>query len=244
MAAGPTDLLKAIGQQTGSIEPLRVKTEIGVFKKDLKEVLFSVPLQYFPETVDDSKRANYATMDPLGLSHPLYQWINGGERVVSFTAMFTHEDATLYSTGIQPTLKKDAGATTPYSVDVEGALSFLYSLTYPSYDEGTKLPYPPPVLYLNLPGIVGSGIIKSLGVTGLSSSGITCILADIRINYQDWFPDGRIRIATADLTFYEIIQLDLIYPIGYDNFIDSSNGYFSKVKSVYNVSKNKTVGGL
>jgi hypothetical protein len=45
--------------------------------------------QYFPETLQDTKAVNYQTREVPGGSLPLYQYVNSGERLVTFTAFFT-----------------------------------------------------------------------------------------------------------------------------------------------------------
>lgn len=47
--------------------------------------------QYYPDSLSDSKAVNYATKEVPGGSLPLYQYINSGERVVSFTVVFTSD---------------------------------------------------------------------------------------------------------------------------------------------------------
>jgi hypothetical protein len=46
-------------------------------------------LQYFPETLTDSKAVNYQVKDIPGGSLPLYQWVSSGAREISFTAVWT-----------------------------------------------------------------------------------------------------------------------------------------------------------
>jgi len=45
--------------------------------------------QYFPESISDTKAINYQTKEVPGGSLPLYQYVNSGERMISFTAQFT-----------------------------------------------------------------------------------------------------------------------------------------------------------
>jgi hypothetical protein len=45
--------------------------------------------QYFPDTIADTKAVNYQTKEVPGGSLPLYQYINSGERALSFTVYFT-----------------------------------------------------------------------------------------------------------------------------------------------------------
>lgn len=45
--------------------------------------------QYFPESISDTKAINWSTKEIPGGSLPLYQYVNSGERILSFTAVFT-----------------------------------------------------------------------------------------------------------------------------------------------------------
>lgn len=45
--------------------------------------------QYFPDSIADTKAVNYQTKEVPGGSLPLYQYINSGERQITFTAMLT-----------------------------------------------------------------------------------------------------------------------------------------------------------
>lgn len=54
-----------------------------------KELENALSFQYFPETLSDTKAVNYSRKNIPGGSHPLYQWISGGERIISFTAHFS-----------------------------------------------------------------------------------------------------------------------------------------------------------
>ena len=42
--------------------------------------------QYYPETISDTKAINYQQKEIFGASLPLYQFIAGGERLISFQA--------------------------------------------------------------------------------------------------------------------------------------------------------------
>lgn len=43
-------------------------------------------LPFFPESVSDSKSVNWNNIELPGASHPIYQYVNSGERTISFTA--------------------------------------------------------------------------------------------------------------------------------------------------------------
>ena len=78
-----------------------------------------------PESIEDSKDTEFASIDIPGMSHPRYQYTGGGERVLSFT---------IY-------LHKGAGE------DVPTAIKLLRSWLYAEYSEG-KLSEPPKKLLI------------------------------------------------------------------------------------------------
>lgn len=44
-----------------------------------------IPFIYNPREIADAKDTNYAELEPIGRSHPVYHFMNGGAREVSFT---------------------------------------------------------------------------------------------------------------------------------------------------------------
>jgi len=183
--------------------------------------------QYFPETVSDSKAVNYQSKEIPGGSLPLHQWISGGERTLSFTAIFT-TDVDLDSasspgglgTGngsdIQARLK--AAGVERRNIDIRAAVGLLRRFMYPSYlgsvaTEG-QLTVAPPMLRLVL---TNSG----LGIAGASASAIDsvrCFMTQCDVNWEAWFPSGPPRIATVQLSFLETAQFG-----GYIEFPDRRN---------------------
>lgn len=149
--------------------------------------------QYFPEEVSDSHPPNYAQQEIPGGSHPLYQYVGGMERLITFTATFTSEIA-------EPE-KIDDLINTPsakYTVDVKAALAGLLKFKYADYKKGGQSgrTIAPPRLIL---------VLDNMNL-GRDRDEILVILKSAPVTYQSWFPDGTPRIATVDLEFAECVQ--------------------------------------
>jgi len=174
------------------------------------ETLF---FQYWPQSLNDDYQVNYAEHAIPGGSHPLYQWVGGQGRTITFEAVFTSE----INTDRFGTFAAGAGGVTGrssvanavgtsllpsslYTVDVAAALAKIRSWMMPSYGAGGRLGEtdPPKMLTLVFPktGLGGSG----------SADMITVILRSAPITYESWFPDGQPRVATVNLTFNEVVQ--------------------------------------
>lgn len=104
-----------------------------------------------------------------------------------------------------------------YNVDVQAAVAWLMSKTYPTYGPNTNLANPrnglataPPKLILYLPN---SGLVSGVGSTqtgkGITpiSDSIYCILRECNVTYEAFFRNGAPRIVTISLSFEEIIQV-------------------------------------
>ena len=163
--------------------------------------------QYFPESIEDDKAPNYQQKEIFGGSLPLYQWVNSGERLISFMAPFT-SDVDFYSAGPGSAYEmfqrvRQAGLQRQ-NVDIRTALTILRSFSLPHYADGVT--HPPPKLRLWIPN---SGI----GVTGgvdasaaVNPDSIICLMTQCQISYKAFFRSGLPRIAEASLAFAQIPQ--------------------------------------
>jgi hypothetical protein len=180
--------------------------------------------QFWPSQVTDNYTPNYATKQIPGASHPLYQWVSGAGRDISFTANFVSEvredsltiqGATSNTSFSSRIAASGAGAITRgalalgaaflpssrYTVNVAGALASLQQYLYPSYNtqlasKGTTKP--PKKLILVLPG-------TKLG-RAEDADGVLCILKSANVTMESWFPSGELRAASVALQFAEIVQ--------------------------------------
>jgi hypothetical protein len=158
----------------------------------------SFVFQYWPESVSDSHPANYASKEVPGGTLPLHQWTGGGERTISFDAVFTTEIAD------EEAVRQANHQGIPsarYSVNVKAAIARLESYKLPKYPRNGQngRVIPPGRLVLVLP--------KSN--LGRNSDQVLVILKEVSWNYESWFPDGTLRVAQAGLSFSESAQHSL-----------------------------------
>lgn len=161
--------------------------------------------QYNPESLQDTKGNNYQQKEVPGGSLPLYQWVAGGERLVSFTAMFTNDLEPLGEDGEyegadtggglaltgQVSQIKSAGIDNR-NVDISGACAWLRQFVYPKYQEEVPNVLPPRKLFL----VVPKTYIDVM----------TCIMTQCDITINACWPGGAIREAEVQLSFAEIAQ--------------------------------------
>lgn len=156
--------------------------------------------QYFPEQISDNKGAEWSRRSVPGGSHPIVQFINGGERTVSFTAIFTQDEnpeSSLFSFDFS--LLSLIGGPPKHTVDVAAAIAWLRSFTYPDYDKTTGSAKAPPLAILYLPnsGIVGASQFLNSIVAAMTSCNVV---------YEAFHRNGTPRIAAVSLEFVEVIQ--------------------------------------
>lgn len=155
--------------------------------------------QYWPESVTDTETPRYAEKEVPGASHPLYQWTGGSGREITFTAIFTAEvdDETTANLASNP-----AGSvilpSARYTVDVNAAISRLKTYMRGSYPMGSlnQATKAPPRLRLVLDGTELGGENESVLV----------IIKSAPVTYEAWFPSGKPRVASVQLTFAEVVQ--------------------------------------
>lgn len=178
----------------------------------------AIAFQYWPETVQDSRGSEWSAKNIPGGSHPLYQWTHGGERTLSFTAMFTTDTAPQESilewqraTAVLPS---GSPAQSPYEgmqnerlngldigtrdVDLRAVVSWLRWYTYPYYTEGDGWKaFEPPKCMLVLPN-------TGLGYLGYDY--IICVMTQCDITYEACFETGFPRLIEVSLAFSEVVQ--------------------------------------
>lgn len=181
--------------------------------------------QYWPEEITDNKQTNWETKNIPGLSHPLYQWVSGGAREISFVATFTRDrvltdeeknalqisNGTPIAFGAAFTALSIGSLNDPRNIDVPSAVSWLRAFLYPDYStDGSGLKSssgqrakPPRKLILGLPGTRISHFNQA---TSVHVDEIVCIMTQCDVNYTSFFHDGSPRIAKVALQFVETIQ--------------------------------------
>lgn len=162
-------------------------------------------LQYWPESLTDSRGAEWNPRNIPGGSHPIYQWTHGGERRLSFTTVFTTDTAPEDAALGRDDPYADA-ASSPLSgikkgtrdMDPRAAIQWLRYFTYPLYGRGQDLRvFEPPKVILCMPN------------TGLSYDGtdyIVAVMTTCDVTYEAWFPNGFPRIVEVQLEFAEVVQ--------------------------------------
>jgi len=162
----------------------------------------SLFFQYWPGSLSDDYGVEYAEHSIPGGSHPVYQWVGGRGRTITFEAIFTAElnlaNDLDGGTNITANTTFTSVPSAPFTVNVSAALSKIRSWMMPKYSEGGRLgeTEPPKILTLVFPNTKLGG----------SSDLIRVILKSAPITIESWFPNGEIRVATVTLTFSEIVQ--------------------------------------
>lgn len=177
---------------TRPAEPTNGPTE-GTPGNPASEQIFT--FQFWPETLTDSKATEYTEKMVPGGSHPLYQFIRGGARTLSFTAIFTSE--------LNPEQLEEFSSTqaSQYSVDINAAVWSLRRFIYPSYGTSDLKAFPPEFIQLKLPNTAIGGYDQNGPVDIMDAIMLRC-----DVEYRSWFQDGTPRFATIDLEFAEQVQ--------------------------------------
>lgn len=170
----------------------------------------AVRFQYWPESLQDSKGSEWNPRPVPGGSHPIYQWANGGERTLSFTAIFTTdtapEESVLELIGPATNDPYATQSLNPLSglvlgvrdIDIRSAISWLRWFEYPTYGlDGNQQVYPPAKAILVMPN-------TALGHNG--EDHIICAMTTCDVTYEEWFPTGYPRIVEVALEFKELVQ--------------------------------------
>jgi hypothetical protein len=175
----------------------------------LSDGLGAIAFQYWPETIQDARSSEWSPRNIPGGSHPLYQWTHGGERRLSFTAVFMTDTAP-----DDRTLELLIGDSSPYEIDNRGLLSglelgkrdvdlrsvvsWLRWYTYPHYGTGNDVrAYEPAKCLLVLPN-------TKLGHSG--SDYLVTVMTQCDVTYEAWFPNGFPRVMEISLEFAEVVQ--------------------------------------
>lgn len=182
----------------------------------------AIALQYWPESLQDSRSVEWNPRSIPGGSHPIYQWTHGGERRLSFTAVFTTDtvpdDTVILATEILNAAAElnpfggewkspyETQADVPLSgiqlgkrdLDLRVVVSWLRWFTYPAYGTGNDIrAYEPAKCILVMPN------------TGLGYNGtdyVITVMTQCDVTYEAWFPNGFPRIIEVSLEFAEVVQ--------------------------------------
>jgi hypothetical protein len=193
--------------------------------------------QHYPDSIQDSRSTAYQEKNVIGSSHPLYQWVHGSGRTISFEAIFTSDfngntlsggqsglDSFQKAADSVSSIAKNpvigaASAISPNGqkgMDVAAAIAWLRAKTYPLYQAGRVQAPPKLLLWLE-----NSGLTSFTG--GFHLDIIPVVMTECNVHYEAFFRNGRPRIAVVSLAFAEIIQVGKSW--GYANRSDL-DGYW------------------
>lgn len=141
-----------------------------------------IKLQFFPESISDSKGVVYSSETPFGASHPIYSFISGDERSISFSVYLSRDMV-------------DTDVKNEYNTDIDTMIKKMRCYLYPDYKTDGRLLIPPDRLKL---AIVSKHKQKYL-------NGIY-IMTKCDIEVVNFFHNGDIRLASVDLEFIEVVQ--------------------------------------
>jgi hypothetical protein len=207
--AGPLSFAKA---NVFKLSEKKAKIKLTRLKPENDAPNGSMTLQYWPEAYTDTKATNWQSKPITGGNLPLYSWVNGGERGISFSAKLTTDvDVTkwvrnpLVSERDDQTVQelKQKGLTAR-NFDIRTAQVWLRSLLMPTYkSDGTYLP--PPKVALTIPGShIGLMAGNATGFNDLDT--IIAILKTCDFSTVASFPNGVPRIVDVTLAFDQIAQ--------------------------------------
>lgn len=206
----------------------------------------AIAFQYWPETLQDSRGSEWAPKNISGGSHPIYQWTHGGERRLSFTAMFTTDTAveeTVFA-GIDALQTAPVGslpasileANDPYEVqalnplsgleigtrdiDLRAVVAWLRWYTYPYYDEenGGRAIEPAKCLL----------VMPNMGLGYLGQDHVTTVMTQCDVTYEACFESGFPRLIEVSLEFAEVVQEGTRVQF-HDRRLMSSSGYAKNI---------------
>lgn len=203
---------------------------------DLQTFGAPLRLQYFPESISDSKTMNYQQKEIPGGSLPIYQWVSSGERTLAFTATFTTDVDLISDPQLAALIQAPTSGLRDRNVDIRSAIAWLRSFTLPRYVNGssgggggssvqglapttsgggngtsgityTTLPPRRVRLYIPNSGIgVAGGMFSAQSQQALPDS-VVCVMTQCEVEWTAFFPSGFPRIATVQLTFAQIAQM-------------------------------------
>lgn len=159
--------------------------------------------QYFPESFQSSKQTNVQQKEVAGASLPLYQWVAGGEHVISFTAVLTCDHDLLTTPALAAMVRADG--LQRQNPDLRAAVAWLRQFKLPTYTGGRTVP--PRKLNLFMPG-TGIGLLGGVppGAERLRPDSLYTILTQCDVGYQAFFPSGLPRYIEVQVAFAQTAQ--------------------------------------
>ncbi len=181
-------------------------------------------LQYVPESVHDNKATEWVSKIIRGLSHPLHDFVAGGDRKISFQVVLTRDiqDPPDTSSAEAAEQRKQDGVDA-HNVDVVAGSHLLRSFLYPVYPS-RAVALPPRRMLLVMPKYelnYGGQFGGSASDNG--SDALPCFMSQADKIYEESFPDGTPRILVMQCEFIETIEYKgAIRPVNGLDVFDSS----------------------
>lgn len=184
--------------------------------------------QYFPEKITDTKAVEYASKSIPGGSHPIYTFISGGERTITFDAIFVNDEGPslrFLEGGVRlSTFNKRKEVHKRKEVqDVAAGIAWLRYCLYPTYNSGVAKAPPLVILYLPQSGIIGEDT---------NQDSIIGILTRADVTYESFYRDGKPRLAVVSCEVKEVVQTKKKWQFVDGNSIDYSS-YINPPRNEY-----------
>jgi hypothetical protein len=165
--------------------------------------------QYYPESISSTKATNWQQREIPGGSLPLYQFVSGGEHVISFSANFSCDTDLLSNTRLMGVLRGEG--LRERNVDIRAAVAWLRQFVLPRYagsgGQGTPIFRPPRKLMLFMPG-TGIGLLAGATASApqVQPDSLYCVMTQCDVNHESFFPSGLPRSSMVQLAFGQIPQ--------------------------------------
>jgi len=224
----PTSLMKGgpgVAHMLLEVEDYAAKAGLSPQSNTLSAVR---QLQWFPETLTDSKETDWQDRVVPGGSHPLLNWVSGGRRDISFVAQMTCDKDPGYDSarsalaliGQNAIADKAVGGNKvagTRNLDIRKEIDFLRQCMYPRYSTTAgKRVLPPPVVRLT---------VDNLGWGAGGTNMIRVVMTQFEVTYNKLFPSGYPRLVEVSLGFSEVVQMvDAVRFIGRRTPSDFSQG--------------------
>lgn len=193
---------ESVPWQDDNADPLALFQSTGIAMPDTVYKTW-MALQYWPESLQDTRGAEWNPRMVPGGSHPIYQWTHGGERRITFTSAFTTDTAPPDETSGRDDPYADVSVLSGIQkgtrdMDIRAAVNWLRYFTYPMYGRGSDLrAFEPPKVILVFP---------SSGMGHDGSDYVVAVMTQCDVTYEAWFPNGVPRIIEVALEFAEVVQ--------------------------------------
>lgn len=186
-----------------------------------------------PESIEDNKTSNWHAHSIPGQESPVYQWVNGGPRVVSFEALVTKDTINILKKETDPLemlkgavvnaigsiASSLAGVNIPLAgllnkpsippgseLSISDKLEFYRSLYKPKYSQNGQLEGSPPLVILYLGDSLSD---KEIPTDEITKNTQLWMMTSLNIKITKWLPNLAPMEATVNFQFtqYQITSI-------------------------------------